>query len=378
MALLALPSRTLRTQLLDLGETWVWDRSYDGGGSDGEYLEDRRWIWDSASGLEVLKLGNAALAAIMWRCTGNPTYRRYAMESIDYYFETYQDSATGGIHHHGSVDVASETEFNVAQGGPNLALAVCALGEHRRWYRRWERAIAYYDSRGSDDWYTNGNIVLGGVVAKWLLARMSGFNSTHVAGYERMMKFLFDPPAVEPGFWAGWGWRAQQAPTDLIWWTDAEGYFSEVNGGGDPGTDVSAANVLDEEYTMLQVGFALAGFFTSGDLRFQQMLHGMANMFDGIRNNTTNFISATASSRHSGTDYTFRFLPPLYPTLVWMLGRTDLADRVTTNLTVEGSAEDGMIDWYYARIDEGTSINFYRGVGFEVGSAILAAHGLIL
>ena len=373
-----LPVRTTRNQLVALGEDLINSWSY-GSGSTDEHYADRKWEWNAseAGGNAAniyLKMGASALSATLYRVKQprEERYRRFALETVDRYFEE-QQAPSGALWHNSLAQAASDNGGGFPMALANIATVVCALGEYRRWRDEILACLDFSTATGERTFYTNGNYNLAKAVAYWLGARVSGFAPSRVADFETTMAFLFTPNAVAGGSnWVGYGWVEDTAPsaTDILG-TGGKGYFSE-NTVSSAGTDVSALNRYDPEYVMLQADFASVGYLLSGDARFARAVNMTTNKLRDLWTAGTNQIDCSNGSRHAGVTYTRNFDCASTAIGAWMMGRSSLAADALIQLTL-GSGLGLDSDYRAYRVI--TNGGIYRGAGIQVAPWLMAAHG---
>ncbi len=384
-----------RAYLLTLGRDIIDNYAFKNpSGTDDHRFENGFWTEDFATddagavGFHEHMLGLTALSAVMWRVSRprEDHYRRYAINSLDTFFSTWQVpivtpgvsslSNGGGIWRSSAASVQSENGTAAMFGAVNIALAVCALGLESRWKTQILGMCDYAKAAGERTFYTNGNINVLKCVLYYLGARVSGFDPVRVADFETTIGFTHTPNAVAGGSnWLGWGYVENTAPSNVRG-TGGIGFLTEVSSGG-AGTDITALPRYDSIYTGAQSEYAAVGYLISGHLRFLRLMRAtMGKLFNvGAINTTTSIItSQTGDSRFTTPGTPRTFSSPAWPILVWMHGDADATGYAATQLT---QATNGLNAVQRSYFSSSGSIAI-RNAGIGAGSTILAAHGLLV
>jgi hypothetical protein len=366
------PSTGDKTTLLDLGEAII--EAWSAGSTDEYYdLVTDTWMWNdteagSDSDKSDWKMGLSALAAVIYRfkrprdVAFRNRYRDYAIRSVDAFFRDHQDDATGGIFRTSAANVAGDSGTATFMALANIGIVVACLNHTRRWEEQILAALDYTTGRGELTYYTNGNFMLYKLLAYDLGARVSGEDPARRQVVEDLWEFAYTPTEAvgDPTKWRGIGFHDEG---------DDVGYFSEVSSTGAT-TDYSAANVFDAIYTNAQASFAAVGYLLSGDPRYALAARQTTGKMLPLYNAITNQFSYTGGSRNTGA-ITRNVDNPYIPTSVWVLDRSDLADRIDVFIN---HADNGL-DTDYRRYLNQTHATFVRGFGLVVGAVIVAAHG---
>lgn len=389
---LNLPSRALREQLLTLGRDTIDSYSFKGDvAGDPHWFAERKWFNDfatddaGAATFHEHMLGLSALSAILWRASKprQERYRRYAIESLDRYFEDWQVpivtpgvsslSNGGGLFRTTTANVAAENGTAMPFAILNASLAICALGLESRYRQQILGMCDYSKAAGERTFYTNGNINVMKAILYFMGARVSGWDAVRAADYELTMDFLWDANGTVGGSsWLGRGF-IQEDPATTPRGAGLVGYFAETTSSSSS-TDMSALPRYDTIYTFEQSNYASVGYLISGDLRFLRAARGtIAKVFDvGAINTTTCVLSAqVGDTRLTGTREAISLA---WPMLVWLEGVADPDGFATTTIT---HASNGL-DFEQRDYFDFSKSGFVRSIGYHTGGLILASHGVML
>lgn len=300
-------AETLRARAITLGASTLgtYSRWYAGGVFYNPY--GNQWVYTSA--------GPAALAASMFRATGDERYLRIAVDSFDYAVRELQHPDGYFNDVQPPTFAASSLEIYVFLVSIAQALYVLedAIDRERAacWMRCVKSNIDHLEATGDIAWYANGNWVANKVRMLYLLAQISKRlrDDEHFRFYDDLyewqVSFLMDPAPVDAK-WTGFGLIVD---TQGGWadWSDTLAHLSEFNGGppvpnGGQGTSSDGQPPLgsyDGDYTGLQLDHIASWFAVSRDFRALRMLNGITNKYLAGVNTTTWVGDFSHGSRHN-------------------------------------------------------------------------------
>ncbi|MCW2983837.1 MAG: hypothetical protein JWR63_1407, partial [Conexibacter sp.] len=329
--------------LIDDGLTAFSQKS---GPTDVQYFADGTWISASPTWWAYTQGGPASAAAVLWRYGGMTRGDLYAMsvDAIDKAIATHQraDGAFAG-------DAGDSQSPTIVTGmyARELGVAYLALeprldaARKARWQTAIMRAADFLIATGETSWYTNGNIEVGEIELLYLAARITGL-PRFAAAYESDWAFALAPPLPR---WAGFG--LQQSP-------DGSGYLTE-SGTGAPG--------FDAEYTGVQLDVLARLWVLSHDPRALRLMNLEVNKLLP-RVDAAWQLDTSNGTRHLEAARKVPFLTQALSVL---------AGDQRPDLKAPALAQWPSVEQTYRGTYRYTSVTFYKGLGGQLATTLLAA-----
>jgi hypothetical protein len=235
----------------------------------------------------------------------------------------------------------------------HLLAAVLDPATKARWQTSLSRAAAFMASKGTLNWYTNGNINIGQTEFFWLAWQATG-NPVYQQDEEKMWATTLLPNQTQ---WPGAGLVITKQPTAADG-SDGAGYLAEIGAGG---------TGFDPEYTTLQLE-VLSGFYLlSHDPRALRIANLEINQ-EMPRVNSSWMLDTSGGTRHTELNRSVNFMTPAFTVLALDGGRSDLAGDVVPELVSEQA--DYNQSW------QAYNPVYRRALGTDLAISALAAAGV--